>query len=59
MVVYFNMLGWREYSSGAVPHVAGQELSIVTTSVKTSLTRVRELSALSPASSVLDTGYQW
>ena len=40
MVVYFNVLGWRECSSGAVSHVAGQELRIVTTPVKMSLTHV-------------------
>lgn len=42
MVVYFNMLGWREQSSGVVSHVAGQELNVVTTSVKTNLTHVHE-----------------
>lgn len=58
MVVYFNMLGWREQSSGVVSHVAGQELNVVTTSVKTNLTHVRELSAVGPVSLFLDTGYQ-
>lgn len=40
MVVYFNMLGWREHGSGVVSHVAGRELVIVTTSVKMGLTHV-------------------
>lgn len=40
MVVYFNRLGWRQHSLGAVSQVAGQELSTVTTSVKMSLTQV-------------------
>lgn len=54
MVVYFNILGWRQHSSGAIFHVLGGSWvweSLLSNEFSSSIC---ELSAVGPASTVLD-----